>query len=134
MIASTPPNKALQTPAMLEEGKVYLRETIKDVFTGALQDEDLESSILPSKSVHTAVDRRLVILFAIVEHMDIGSLSDASDTKKLEEEYARVLTNYGLNRNLAYRYGKSSAGARGMMQITPDTYTRISKLYEDTNI
>ncbi len=133
MIASTPPNRAFQTPAMQDEGRNYLRETIRGVFEWPLQEENLESSILLEHSIHTSVDRRLITLFAIVEHMDIWSITDASDEQKLAEEYARVLTNYGLNRNLAYRYGKSSAGARGILQITPDTFDRISWLYEDTD-
>ncbi len=133
-IAATPPNRAFQTPAMQDEGRSYLRDTIAHVFDGSLKDEDLESSILLEQSIHTAVDRRLLMLFAIVEHMDIGTLSDASDEKKLAEEYSRVLTNYWLNRNLAYRYGKSKMGARGILQIMPDTYTRIAGLYDDVAI
>ena len=41
--------------------------------------------------------------------MDIGTLADARDPEKMHEEYSRVLSNYALNRNLAYRYGKSQA-------------------------
>lgn len=61
-------------------------------------------------------------------------MEDAKNPQKLEEEYARVLTNYALNRNLAYRYVQSGAGARGMLQIMPKVFQGLSDLYPDVDI
>ena len=108
--SATPPNRSLQTPEVQTEGMAYIRGSISEVFRGALAKEDIQSETIKNRSVHEVIDERLILLFSLVEHMDIGTLEDAMNREKLEEEYKRVLTNYALNRNLAYRYGKSHAG------------------------
>jgi hypothetical protein len=129
--ASTPPNRAFQTPNIQVQGMEYLRGVIDETITGALEDEDITSSLIKERQLHEVVDYRLLLLFAIVEHMDIVLESDANNPGKLESEYARVLTNYALNRNLAYLYGKSAANARGMMQITERTFKLMDEKYPD---
>jgi hypothetical protein len=129
--ASTPPNRAFQSPEIQAQGMGYLRDIIAQTITGSLADEDAPSQLIKDKGLHEIVDHRLLLLFAIVEHMDIVLTADANDAAKLESEYARVLTNYALNRNLAYLYGKSSANARGMMQITERTFKLFDAKYSD---
>lgn len=131
-ISSIPPNKAFQTPAMQKEWKMYLDNHINTTFDKTLKNHKIQSQLNAKKSVESIVDKRLIQLFAIVEHMDIVTISDAKNKDKLNEEYIRVLTNYGLNKTSAYRYGKSSAGWRGMMQIIPNTYRIVSSKYNAT--
>jgi Family of unknown function (DUF5715) len=129
--ASTPPNRAFQSPEIQDQGMNYLRDIIEETIAGSLTDEDAPSQLIKGRSLHEVADHRLLLLFAIVEHMDIVLTADANDVDKLESEYARVLTNYALNRNLAYLYGKSSANARGMMQITERTFKLFDAKYPD---
>ena len=132
-VVSTPPNRAFQTPQMQSRWLQYLRDTIAKTFKGSLKDEE-HLSLVRDEPIEKVLDERLPLLFALVEHMDIVTSAQAWDQKKLQEEYERVLTNYALNRNLAYRYGQSKwAWARGMMQITPATHDIFTKKYEDIN-
>ena len=105
--ASTPPNKAFWSPIMQYYGLRYLQDSINDVIMGELANEEIPSATAKEKMIHEVIDPRLLLLFAIVEHMDVVLLEQAKNPEKLAEEYARVLTNYALNRNLAYLYGRS---------------------------
>jgi hypothetical protein len=130
---STPPNKAFQTPEIQMRWIQYLKTRIWKVFVKDIEDETMTSdfSDIP---LENELDQRLPLLFAVVEHMDIATIEQANYKDKLEEQFARVLTNYALNKNLAYRYGKSKAGARWIMQITPSTFRLFSDKYEDVDL
>jgi Family of unknown function (DUF5715) len=131
-VTAVPPNRAFQTPEIQARWLRYLQDVITGAFATNIKNEYMESS-MSDENLEKEMDPRLVQLFAIVEHMDISVLAHANDKGKLDEEYNRVLTNYTLNRNLAYRYGKSSANARGMMQITDTTFKLFRDKYEDVD-
>ncbi len=131
-ITSTPPNRAFQTPEIQDRWLSFLRKEIRSDFTGRIAWEDMNSSF-QNQPIEKVIDERLVLFFAIVEHMDVTTMKGASDPSFLEAEYKRVLTNYWLNRNLAYRYGKSTGWARGMMQITPSVFKAFDEKYEDVD-
>lgn len=130
---STPPNKAFQTPEIQMRWIQYLKRRIREVFQKDIKNEDITSDF-SDIALEKELDQRLPLLFAIVEHMDIATMEQANNEAKLREEYERVLTNYALNKNLAYRYGKSAAGARWIMQITPGTFRLFSNKYEDVDL
>ncbi len=66
-------------------------------------------------------------MLAIIEHIDPGKfLSGKYTPEKLINETLVIL---GTNKQNAYRYSRSKAGAMGLFQFMPGTYKRIQNLY-----
>ena len=73
------------------------------------------------------VPTEVSLVLSIIEHIDPGRFEHhKGDEIALVHE---VLTIIGANTTRAYSYSKSSAGARGLFQLVPDTYRRLRERY-----
>ena len=74
-----------------------------------------------------AMPIELSLVLSIIEHIDPGRFEhyEGNEVALVHE----VLTIIGANTTTAYSYSKSSAGARGLFQLVPDTYRRLREKY-----
>ena len=72
------------------------------------------------------------LVLSIIEHIDPGRFEHYKGNEiALVHE---VLTIIGANTTRAYSYSKSSAGARGLFQLVPDTYRRLQEKYRSAGL
>lgn len=69
---------------------------------------------------------RTVVCLALIEHIDPGEFKRGTPIATL---VGRVLTVVGANQGHAYNHNQSHAGAQGLMQIMPGTYSGIRTQY-----
>ena len=70
----------------------------------------------------------LSLVLSIIEHIDPVRFENCQEGKELALVH-EVLTIIGANTTDAYAYSKSPAGARGLFQLSPDTYKRLRAKY-----
>ncbi len=106
-----------------QAGLAYLKDTIKSA--GA----DLRRIGLRSLGykglVSDAVPENVALMLSLVEHIDHGRLNK-TPIKQLVHECLIIIA---ANRQDAYKYSVSSAGARGLFQFIPSTYSGVAKVY-----
>ena len=91
-----------------------------------LRQRAVLSRAFEGRFVADAIPKNIMSVLLVNEHIDPGDFSEESVTGPLVE---RVLTVIGTNRDKAYLYSISSAGAHGLVQMIPSTYYRIAGLY-----
>ncbi|MRR08299.1 MAG: hypothetical protein EG828_15525 [Deltaproteobacteria bacterium] len=102
-------------------GLDYLRNVI-----GEAKEDLLRRRVYP-RSCSAFIDNDISVVLAIIEHVDPGKfLSGKYPPEKLINETLVIL---GANKENAYRYSRSKAGAMGLFQFIPGTYKRIQNLY-----
>lgn len=107
----TSAHPALLSPQVAEAGQAYVRTML-----------DAAAQRLAKKGVIVRAD-----LVDIAEHLCIV---EHTDHKRFMNEdrtvlFPEILSLYALNQGNTYRYSVSSAGAGGMIQMIPRTYTAI---------
>lgn len=105
----------LVTPEVVNAGKLYVRNTI-DIAREKLRQKGL---FIAPKIADIA--ERL----SIVEHVDHYRFR----TEYHPNIYNDIFALYALNEGQTYRYSVSSAGAGGMVQMIPSTYTMVRSKY-----
>jgi len=103
------------TPEVVNAGKLYVRNTL-DTARANLQKKGVYISPLVAD-----IAERL----SIVEHVDHQRFRSEYTPTVLNDIYAL----YALNEGQTYRYSVSSAGAGGMVQMIPSTYSMIRSRY-----
>lgn len=116
----------LHTPEVVAAGVAYINEHADAAFQ-ELRDARIESVAVPGKLVTDVVPLDLVKNIVLVEHVDPGWLLLSDDGGKTLAE--RTLVIIGANREWAYRYTNSKAGANGMAQFIESTYDLMVKRY-----
>lgn len=127
-VVYTPYGPEIDTWQVRKAGLDYLTERIK-----------LARSDLMAKKVRlvgfqqfddTPVEISLVL--SIIEHIDPERFEHYKGNEiALVHE---VLAIIGANTTAAYSYSKSSAGARGLFQLLPDTYRRLREKYRNAGL
>jgi hypothetical protein len=84
------------------------------------------SRAFPGQRIVDVIPKQVLRVLLLNEHIDPGEFKSAGLTKPLAE---RVLTVIGTNREKAYAYSVSSAGARGLVQMIPSTYSLLLNKY-----
>ncbi len=117
----TPYSENLDIPDVRKAGLDYL----KNVLSKAKNDL-IERKVRPL-SGDRFIDDDVSLTLAIIEHIDPQKFESGKyTTERLIHE---TLVIMGTNKQSAYRYSASKAGARGLFQFIPDTYKRIARLY-----
>ena len=117
----TPYSEGIDIPAVRKAGLDYLRNVI-----GEAKEDLLRRRVYP-RSCNSFIDNDISVVLAIIEHVDPGKfLSGKYPPEKLINETLVIL---GANKENAYRYSRSRAGAMGLFQFIPGTYKRIQNLY-----
>ncbi len=120
-VVYTPYSEGIDIPAVRKAGLDYLRDIIGDA------KDDLVRRRVNPRSCNSFIDNDISVVLAIIEHVDPGKyLSGRYTPEKLINETLVIL---GANKQNAYRYSRSKAGAMGLFQFIPGTYKRILNLY-----
>lgn len=120
-VVYTPYSKSLHTAAMVVEGEEYLDTLVTSVFD-ALRAEGVKSRAYPDRLLVDVIDPAMVKAIAAIEHLGEDAMED--DTKRALEQFFVIL---GGNQGSAYIYSRSSAGALGLVQFIPSTYTALAR-------
>jgi hypothetical protein len=120
-VVYTPYSEGLDIPEVRKAGLDYLKNILDTA------KSDLFAKRVRPLSGDKFIDDDVSLTLAIIEHIDpVKFGSDKYTTEKLINE---TLVIMGTNKQNAYRYSTSKAGARGLFQFIPDTYKRIEQLY-----
>jgi len=120
-VVYAPYSEGLDVPDVRKAGLEYLKNTL-----GTAKNDLAGRKVRPLSSDEFIADD-VSLTLAIIEHIDpLKFESGKYTTEKLIHE---TLVIMGTNKQNAYRYSASKAGARGLFQFIPDTYKRIAKLY-----
>ncbi|TSC91971.1 MAG: hypothetical protein CEN90_86 [Parcubacteria group bacterium Licking1014_17] len=130
-IVYVPYSESLQTKEMIKAGKRYLTNTVERAMDD-LEQRKVVSKAEPDKLVTKVFDKNFIKSIALVEHIDPSEFYLADDGGK--ELVERVLTIIGANKNLAYKYSGSPAGAYGMAQFIEPTYDAIANAYPEAGL
>ena len=120
-VVYTPYSEGLDIPEVRRAGFEYLKNVL------ARAKHDLIRKRVTPLSAPSFIADDVSLTLAIIEHIDpLKFESGEFTTEKLIHETLVIL---GTNKENAYRYSASKAGARGLFQFIPDTYRRITRLY-----
>jgi hypothetical protein len=108
------------TPEVINAGKLYVRNTI-DIARTQLQ----EKGIFISPQIADIAER-----LATVEHIDHPRFWSEYQLSLFNE----IFTLYALNEGTTYRYSVSRAGAGGMVQMIPSTYSMVRNRYYNVGL
>jgi len=125
-VVYTPYSPGIDTWQVRRAGLDYLVQQI-DLAHQDLKARNVSLTGFDGLSANTmASDVSLVL--SIIEHIDPVRFKNCpqGEENALVHE---VLTIVGANTAEAYAYSKSSAGARGLFQLIPDTYRRLREKY-----
>jgi hypothetical protein len=110
----------LVTPEVVNAGKLYVRNTI-----------DIAREKLRQKGLYIAPNiADMAERLSIVEHVDHYRFR----TEYHPNIYNDIFTLYALNEGQTYRYSVSSAGAGGMVQMIPSTYSMVRNRYYNAEL
>jgi hypothetical protein len=125
-VVYTPYSDNLDIPEVRREGFAYLRSTV-----AAAKADLLRRNVTP-QSCNRFVENDVAVILAIIEHIDPQRFESGKYTA--EQLIHETLVIIGTNKEDAYGYSKSKAGARGLFQFIPDTYGRIVRLYPQAGL
>ena len=111
---------ALMTPELVKNGQSYVH-TMLDLAHKRLKEK---GKIISPEIVDIA--ERL----ALVEHVDHQRFR----TESRADIYKEVYALFALNESDTYRFSVSSAGAGGMVQMIPSTYSMLRRLHPSVNL
>lgn len=125
-IVYVPFSESLSTPIHLVAGEKYLDEIIAKAYS-ELDKNSVMSIANPGELITAQVPRELVKTIILIEHIDPSSFLSAPDGGR--ELLERVLAILGTNKETAYRYSISPAGASGISQFIRPTYKSMVERY-----
>ncbi|MCX5806966.1 MAG: transglycosylase SLT domain-containing protein [Proteobacteria bacterium] len=120
-VVYTPYSENLDIPDVRKAGLEYLKNVLNKA-----KNDLIVRGVRPLSS-DKFIDDDVSLTLAIIEHIDPQKFESGKyTTERLIHE---TLVIMGTNKESAYRYSASKAGARGLFQFIPDTYKRIARLY-----
>jgi len=125
-VVYTPYSDGLDIPVVRVAGLEYLKEVLR-----AAKNDLIKRGVRPM-SCDTFVSDETSVALAIIEHIDPLRFESGKYTpEKLINE---VLVILATNKQDAYRYSASKAGARGLFQFIPKTYKRMVQVYPQAGL
>ncbi len=121
----TPYSREILTEQIVNRGLEVL-DVLIDKAYARLNERGVLSRAFPGRKVTDILPQRILRVLLMNEHIDPGEFKTQGLTKSLVE---RVLTIVATNRDKAYAYSISSAGAYGLVQMIPSTYSLIATRY-----
>jgi hypothetical protein len=126
----TPYSGEIKNDRVVERGIEVQNEFVEKAYR-RLREREVYSRAFPGKKVVDVIPRQILTVLLMNEHIDPGDYRSEGVTRPLVE---RVLTVIGANHEKAYAYSVSNAGARGLVQMIPTTYSRIASLYSSAGL
>ena len=114
----------LDTAKMRAHGMDYLRLQERRSYN-QLQSHDVRSRAKPDKTVAEKIPRHMVLRLMITEHIDPARMKYVG----IEQCIHEVLITIAANRDKAYAYARSSAGALGIVQFIEPSYQMVRDNY-----
>lgn len=115
---------AFDTKTMRDAGMEYLRH-LQRLAYDRIKDDDVRSRVAPNQTVADKIPTSMVIRLMITEHIDPLHMKYVG----IEQCVHEVLVTLAANRDHAYAYAKSSAGALGLAQFIEDSYQMVRTDY-----
>jgi hypothetical protein len=126
----TPYSGEIKTEEVIKRGIDVQNGFIEKAYSH-LRDRGVQSRAFPGRRVVDVIPKDILRVLLLNEHIDPGEFKSAGATKALVE---RVLTIIGTNRETAYAYSISPAGARGLVQMMPSTYSLLLSRYSSAGL
>ncbi len=126
----TPYSAEIKTEDVIKRGIDVQNGFIEKAYAH-LHDRGVLSRAFPGRRVVDVIPKDILRVLVLNEHIDPGEFKSAGVTKPLVE---RVLTVIGTNRDKAYAYSISPAGARGLVQMMPSTYSLLLSRYPSAGL
>lgn len=126
----TPYSAEIATPEIIAQGIKVQSEFIDKAYD-RLRDLNVYSRAFPGRKITDVVRKDVLTVLLMNEHIDPSLFKTSGLAKPLVEQ---VLTIVATNREKAYAYSVSSAGARGLVQMIPSTYTLIMNRYPSARL
>ena len=117
-VVYVPPTGDMRTPEMLTAGSDYLSYLVRDAFA-ELKKRQVKSRAFPGQLLADVMDPYLIKSVVVIEHSDHRTLLGEDDP---ESVLGRFYVDLAVNRDNAFAYAESSAGALGLAQFIPSTY------------
>ena len=114
----------LDTAKMRAHGMEYLRLQERRSYNH-LQTHDVRSRARPDKTVAEKIPRHMVLRLMITEHIDPNRMKYVG----IEQCIHEVLITVAANKEKAYSYARSSAGALGIVQFIKPSYEMVRTNY-----
>jgi hypothetical protein len=121
----TPYSGEIKNDGIVKRGIEIQNEFVEKAYR-RLREREVYSRAFPGQKVVDVIPRQILTVLLMNEHIDPGDFHSEGLARPLVE---RVLTIIGANRDKAYAYSVSYAGARGLVQMIPSTYNRIAGSY-----
>jgi hypothetical protein len=121
----TPYSAEIKTEDLVRFGIDVQEEFIRKAYAH-LEERGVMSLAFPGRRVVDVIPRDVLRVLLLNEHIDPGEFKSAGLARPLVE---RVLTIVATNKEKAYAYSISSAGARGLVQMIQSTYGLIANRY-----
>ena len=116
---------------VIQAGLDYINTKISQAFQ-LLKDKNVLSRSIPGSLITSTVNEDFLKNIIVVEHIDPDAFKVSTDMGKALTD--RVLTIIGANRENAYRYTGSPAGANGISQFIKSTYLGLVKKYPEAKL
>ncbi len=125
----SPYSKQLDVPAIRRQGFEYVKNIIQ-LARERLANKQVSSLAFGSRLVVEVVPVDVATVLLLIEHIDPTRFN----ALPIEQLINEVLTVISLNRERAYTYAVSPAGARGLFQFIPRTYKSIIRQYPQAGL
>lgn len=126
----TPYSGEIKTEEVIKRGIDVQNGFIEKAYSH-LRDRGVRSRAFPGRRVVDVIPKDILRVLLLNEHIDPGEFKSAGVAKPLVD---RVLTVIGTNRDKAYTYSISPAGARGLVQMIPSTYSLLLGRYTSAGL
>lgn len=126
----TPYSAEIGTDEVVNRG-IDVQNSFIDKAYSRLKERGVLSHAFPGRRVVDIIPKDVLRVLLLNEHIDPGEFKSAGATKALCE---RVLTVIGTNHDKAYAYSISPAGARGLVQMIPSTYSLLLNKYSSAGL
>jgi hypothetical protein len=121
----TPYSDEIQTPEIIKEG-IEVQDDLIDKAYKKLKDRHVYSMAFPGRRITDVIPKDVLSVLLLNEHIDPSEFKSSASAQSLVK---RVLTIIGTNREKAYAYTISPAGAFGLVQMIPSTYRLLQNKY-----
>jgi len=134
-VVYTPYSEDFDTPELRKVGLDFLGKLIVDG-KDDLRAKKVISRAFSGKLAADAISDDLLKALVLIEHVDVGKAlkSGTLDRDLVKKAVNEVLTTIALNKDLAYDYSVSPAGARGFFQFMEKTYYDVREQYPGANL
>jgi hypothetical protein len=126
----TPYSREIQTEQIIYKGMEVMDGLIDKAYA-LLNERGVMSRAFPERKVTEILPKQILRVLLLNEHIDPSEFQSQGLARPLAE---RVLTILATNREKAYAYSISSAGAFGLVQMIPSTYSRIAGRYPSAGL